>query len=92
MTESLNGREELEVAALWLAYMNEDINFAITAEEGLKLWRYGRAHPELAEFFDEAEGDDSDWTPAHFQAAIGRPSVYRPDAGEMEDELAAADA
>ena len=67
-----NGREDLHNAAYWLGYMNEDLSFNLSAEEGLKLWRYAQAHRELAEFCDQVNGDDADWTAKHFKEAIGR--------------------
>jgi len=86
MTTKLNAREQLEAAANWLGYHDEDLSFALkTPEDGLKLWAYGQAHPELAEMCDETEGNAADWTDAHFQAAIG----YTPfsNAAEAFDAL-----
>ena len=68
----MNAREELEAAATWLGFHHEDLSFGLkSAEDGLKLYRYGAAHPELAEMCDAPEGDEADWTPKHFKAAIG---------------------
>lgn len=72
MTRTANGREDLQNAAHWLGYMNEDLSFNLSAEESLKLWRYAQAHPELAEFCDQVNGDGSAWTAKHFKEAIGR--------------------
>lgn len=68
----LNAREELEAAMHWLAHQHEDLSYGLkNAEDGIKLWRYGHAHPELAEFCDEETGEPGDWLPRHFKAAIG---------------------
>jgi hypothetical protein len=76
--DKMNGREELEAASQWLAYQDEDLSFCLTAEEGLKLWRYAQAHPELAEFCDRETGEEGDWRPKNFKAAIGRSNPYLP--------------
>ena len=68
----LNAREQLEAAANWLGYHHEDLSYLLkTPQDGLKLWLYAQAHPELAEMCDEPEGNDADWTDARFKAAIG---------------------
>ena len=70
--DPINMREELENCAAWLSFHHEDIAYGLKSpEDALKLWRFGRAHPELAEFCDQPEGDVSDWTDKHFKAAIG---------------------
>jgi hypothetical protein len=72
MIDKLNAREQLEAASHWLGYHDENLSYGLKSpEDGLKLWRYGHNHPELAEMCDEPEGDDADWTDAHFKAAIG---------------------
>lgn len=59
MATELNAREQLEAAAAWLAYQEEDLSFGLkTPEDGLKLWRAWQADPELPEFCDECEGDE----------------------------------
>lgn len=68
----MNAREELEAAFNWLAYQAEDLSYGLKcAEDGLKLWRYANAHPDLAEFCDQESGEPGDWTTRHFKAAIG---------------------
>lgn len=68
----MNAREQLEAAANWLGYHHEDLSFGLKSpEDGLKLWRYGKKHPELAEMCDEPEGNEADWTDKHFKRAIG---------------------
>ena len=52
----LNAREQLDAAATWLGYQDEDLSFGLkTPEDALKLWRGWIADPELPEFCDEAE-------------------------------------
>lgn len=72
MADKMNAREELGCAEAWLGFQHEDLSYGLKcAEDGLKLWRYAVAHPELAEFCDEATGETGDWEAKHFKAAIG---------------------
>ena len=73
MTEKLNAREELEAAQTWLAYQNEDLSFGLkSGEDGLKLWRYWMARPELPEFCDECEdAAERKLIVRHTKAALG---------------------
>lgn len=61
----MNAREQLEAAANWLGWSDESLSFGLkNAEDGLKLWRYSQAHPELDEFADT-------WEPEEVKKAIG---------------------
>lgn len=68
-----NAREELLACATWLGYQHENLSYGLKcAEDGLRLFRYGLAHPELAEMCDEQTGElPGDWLPKHFKEAIG---------------------
>ena len=56
---ALNAREELEAAAMWLGYQDENLSFGLqSAEDGLKLWRYGNSNIHLAEMADTWEEGD----------------------------------
>lgn len=53
----MNAREILAAAADWLGWQDEDMSFGLkSAEDGLKLYAYAQAHPELPEMAD-------DWAP-----------------------------
>ena len=73
MTNELNAREELEAAANWLGFHHEDLNFGLrNAEDGLKLWRYWMARPELPEFCDGADTHEKESEPLrHVKKSIG---------------------
>lgn len=73
MTDQTDVRRDLYLAIQWYDYQCDDLAYSLkSAEDALKLWRYAKAHPELAEYCDEqAAGDLTDWTEAHFIAAIG---------------------
>ena len=72
MADKMNAREELGCAEGWLGFQHEDLSYGLKcAEDGLKLWRYAVAHPDLAEFCDAVTGEAGDWEPKHFKAAIG---------------------
>jgi len=53
-TEQINAREQLVACANWLGWQDEDLSFHLRKpEDGLKLWRYWQAHPDLPEMADE---------------------------------------
>ena len=61
----LNPRESLEAAANWLGYSVEDMSYGLKSPaDGLKLWLYAQAHPELPEFADS-------WAPKDRKKALG---------------------
>jgi len=50
----MNAREELEAAACWLGWQDEDLSAGLkSAEDGLKLWRYWKSNPDSPEMADE---------------------------------------
>lgn len=52
--DDMNAREQLEAAAAWLGYQDEDMSCGLKSpEDGLKLWRYMRAHDEISDMADE---------------------------------------
>ncbi|QYW02188.1 hypothetical protein CPT_Sonora_087 [Stenotrophomonas phage Sonora] len=56
MSDKLNAREELEAAEQWLGWQDEDLSVGLkSAEDGLKLWRYWQANPNLPEMADDDE-------------------------------------
>lgn len=70
--DKMNARDQLEAAAAWLGFQNENLSYGLKSpEDGLKLWRYGQKHIELAELCDNPVGDDADWTEDNFKEAIG---------------------
>ena len=77
MTEKFQGcenaREELKAVADWLGYQHEDLSYGLkSAEDGIKLCRYWRAHPELPEFCDAAESEDEGrLVRRHLKLALG---------------------
>ena len=59
MVNTLNAREQLEAAARWLSYQEENLSFGLKKpEDGLKLWRYWTTDKTLPEFCDGPESDD----------------------------------
>lgn len=49
----MNAREQLEAAQNWLAWQHEGMSDGLrSANDGLRLWQYAMAHPELPEFLD----------------------------------------
>lgn len=53
-TDDRNAREQLAAAAEWLGWQDENLSFGLkSAEDGLKLWAYWQAHPDLPEMADE---------------------------------------
>lgn len=49
-----NAREQLAAAAEWLGWQDENLSMGLkSAADGLKLWAYWQAHPELPEMADE---------------------------------------
>ena len=54
MTDERNAREQLEAAADWLGWQDENLSFGLkSAEDGLKLWKHWQANPDLPEMADE---------------------------------------
>lgn len=61
----MNAREILAAAADWLGWQEEDMSFGLkSAEDGIKLYAYAQAHPELPEMADE-------WNAADMVKALG---------------------
>lgn len=76
--DNMNARECLEAASTWLGYHHEDMSFGLKCpEDGIKLWRYMRAHDDLSDMAD-------DWTYDQRVEAIG----YCPFRNYSENELA----
>lgn len=68
----LNAREKLIIVVNWLSAQDENLSYGLKSpEDAIKLWNYGVKHQELAEFCDENDGSESDWTVEHFKEAIG---------------------
>lgn len=73
--DGLNAREQLDACAEWLGWQNETMSYGLkTPEDGLKLWRYMKAHDELSDAAD-------DWLPENRIAALG----YCPFQNEREN-------
>lgn len=54
-----NAREQLDAAAHWLGWNDEDLSAGLrNAFDGLRLYDYAQAHPELPEMADEWEAQD----------------------------------
>jgi hypothetical protein len=54
-----NAREILVIVADWLGWQDEDLSFGLKAPaDGVKLWEYAQAHPDLPEMADEWEQRD----------------------------------
>lgn len=61
----MNAREILKAAAEWLGDQEEDLSFGLkSAEDGIKLYAYAQAHPDLPEMADE-------WEPKDRRKALG---------------------
>ncbi|MBC8737025.1 hypothetical protein F6X40_09410 [Paraburkholderia sp. UCT31] len=68
----MNAREQLEQAAAWLGNQNEDLSFGIKSpQDGLKLYAYWNAHPELPEFCDEGADEENVDVAEHRFMALG---------------------
>lgn len=60
-----NAREQLNAAAHWLGWSDEDLAVGLrNAFDGLRLYDYAQAHPELPEMADE-------WEPRERIKALG---------------------
>lgn len=71
-----NAREELLLAAGWLAFQHEDLSFGLkSAEDAIKLWRAWTADENLPEFCDEPESAEES---KEFHAIIKRAVGYNP--------------
>jgi hypothetical protein len=70
-TDKLSGADELRSVVNWIDWQREGFNAHFTADELVRLWRYGMAHPaEVNEFADT-------WTDEQIEAAIGRPCPWK---------------
>lgn len=76
----MNAREILAAAADWLGWQDEDMSAGLkSAEDGLRLYAYAQAHPDLPEMADE-------WTSKQRRAALGYEPLgrWRIDAPEAK--------
>lgn len=61
----MNAREQLAAAADWLGWNDENLSSGLrTAFDGLRLYDYAQAHPDLPEMADT-------WKPKYRIAALG---------------------
>lgn len=61
----MNAREQLEAAANWLGWNDENLSQGLrSAQDGLRLYAYAQAHGDLPEMADE-------WEPAELKNALG---------------------
>lgn len=71
----MNARERLSAVADWLGWNHEELSDGLrNAFDGLRLYDYAQAHPELDEMADS-------WAPQHRIAALG----YDPLDGEFQE-------
>jgi hypothetical protein len=77
-TETRNAREQLDAAAHWLGWQDEALSNGLRSpEDGLKLWSYWQANPNLPEMADEDIGpnempeNDNRTVAEHRVAAVG---------------------
>ncbi len=72
----MNAREQLAAVADWLGWQEESLSFGLrSAMDGLRLYDYAQAHPDLPEMADE-------WRPSSRIAALGYDPLAVPEAAE----------
>lgn len=72
----MNAREQLLAVAEWLSWQDESLSFGLrNALDGLRLYDYAQAHPNLPEMADA-------WRPAQRKAALGYDPLATPEAAQ----------